>query len=153
MCKRTLIGAVFAVASVLPAQSAQAQAKTHFFKYEYPSESRPNSGGMTRPSQPTTAVAPIEKSPAIVRVILPHSQARVWIADYATVSTGTEREFKSPPIALGTIYMYNLRVAWTESGREILQERTVFLNPGQTTIVDFRQATVARMVVPSASPD
>jgi uncharacterized protein (TIGR03000 family) len=94
------------------------------------------------------ATAPTPAAPAmaraVVHVILPDAQARVWIADHPTVSTGMERQYQSPLIATGAAYEYTVRITWMESGREVTRQRTIVVIPGQTTVADFRQATAAK---------
>jgi uncharacterized protein (TIGR03000 family) len=74
---------------------------------------------------------------ANVRVILPDPQARVWFDGSLTSQTGTDRLYHTPSLTAGSTYSYQIRASWTQGGREVSQERTVSVTPGQTTLVDF----------------
>lgn len=85
--------------------------------------------------QPT---APVTAS-AEIRVILPDAQAMVWFDGQPTTSTGSERFYHTPPLALGGSHQYRIGASWRQGGHNITQERVVSVMPGQTTTVDFRQ--------------
>jgi uncharacterized protein (TIGR03000 family) len=74
---------------------------------------------------------------ANVRVIVPDPQARVWFDGSLTSQTGTDRLYHTPYLTVGSTYRYQIRASWAKDGREVSQERTVSVTPGQTTLVDF----------------
>jgi uncharacterized protein (TIGR03000 family) len=57
--------------------------------------------------------------------------ARVWIEDAPTTSTGVERVYKSPPLAPGKEYSYTIRVAWLEDGHWVSKDAVAQVKPGQ----------------------
>lgn len=57
--------------------------------------------------------------------------ARVWIEDAPTTSTGVERTYKSPPLVPGKEYNYAIRVAWSEDGHWVSKEAVAKVKPGQ----------------------
>src|ERR1700733_13554236 len=98
MCKRASIGVLLTLASVVFPQSVQAQAKTHFFRYEYPQPGQ--TSPVAPPSQASASLTTVPTTTAIIRVVLPDAQARVWVANHTTTSTGIQREYQSPPTAM-----------------------------------------------------
>ena len=81
--------------------------------------------------------APIVADYANIRVIVPDPQARVWFDGSGTTSTGTDRLFNSPSLTIGSTFSYQIRASWIQGGKEVTQERTVSVTPGQTVVVDF----------------
>jgi len=90
------------------------------------------------PSEPTYT-APMDY--ANIRVIVPAANARIWFDGQATQQTGTDRLFSTPTLSDGATGVYRIRASWTQDGREVIQERSVTVTPGQTFIVDFRTST------------
>ena len=76
---------------------------------------------------------------ANIRVTVPDPQARVWFDGTLTTQTGTDRLFYTPSLTAGSTYSYQIRASWMQGGREVSQERTISVTPGQTTLVDFTQ--------------
>lgn len=103
----------------------------------------PNNSGAPAPAY---ANAPIKvpADVAVIRVIVPDPQAQVWFEGQLMNPTGTDRYFQSPPLTAGGTFRYQIRAAWTQGPRQVSQERTVLVMPGQTSIVDFTR--------PSPSP-
>ena len=89
------------------------------------------------PTQYFAQPAPVVNNYANIRVIVPDPQARVWFDGNGTSSTGTERLFHTPSLTMGSTSSYQIRASWMQSGREVTQERTVSVTPGQTAMVDF----------------
>jgi uncharacterized protein (TIGR03000 family) len=120
----------------------------HDYQYGYPSRSYmvPTTSPL-----PTTSPIPSPKllgmntpAPANIRVTLPDGAASVWFEGNSTKTTGTDRVYQSPPITSGTTYSYRVKAAWTEGGRQIVQERTVAVGAGQTAVLDFTQTLSAQ---------
>src|SRR5262245_2605211 len=66
---------------------------------------------------------PNETKGAIVRVVVPHPEAKVWFDGAATKSNGTERIFESAPLEkAGT---YTIKTSWTENGKTMDRQRNV----------------------------
>jgi uncharacterized protein (TIGR03000 family) len=77
------------------------------------------------------------KKPAILIVRLA-PDAVLEIEGVRTKQTGAVRNFQSPPLATDRQYSYTLRPTWKESGQELLAEREVSFQAGQTVEVDLR---------------
>jgi len=75
---------------------------------------------------------------ATVVVLLPRPDAMVWFNGAATTQQGVERSFATPALDTGSSYSYTVRARWTENGQTVERERRVSVQPGQSTIVDFR---------------
>jgi len=75
---------------------------------------------------------------ATVRVILPDSQATVWVDGSRTSSTGAVRVYQTPELSTGGTY--TIKASWMTEGREVTNERNVTVAAGQTSVVDFNQA-------------
>jgi uncharacterized protein (TIGR03000 family) len=85
----------------------------------------------------TASSVPAASNAASIHVVLPDPQATVLFDGRATTSTGADRYYHSPELAPGGSYKYQLRVTWTQDGRQVTQDRTVAVTPGQTTDVVF----------------
>ena len=108
--------------------------------YTYPRYSNyyaPATEYYTPPTQYYAQPAPVVNNYANIRVIVPDPQARVWFDGNSTSQTGTDRLFNSPSLTIGSTYNYQIRASWMQGGKEVSQERTVSVTPGQTTVVDF----------------
>jgi uncharacterized protein (TIGR03000 family) len=121
---------------------------SHDSQYPYPT--RLYSVPTTSPLPTSSAFPsppPISKSapaPANIRVVLPQATAKVWFEGHSTQTTGTDRVYQAPPIASGTTYSYHINGVWMEGGRQVEQERTIAVGPGQTAVLDFTQALTAQ---------
>jgi uncharacterized protein (TIGR03000 family) len=83
---------------------------------------------------PTAAQA--RDSKAHIRLIVP-AGARVWFGNAATQQTGTVRDFDSPELTPGKDYSYEVKVRWTENGKEVTRTREVAVSAGLSATVDF----------------
>jgi uncharacterized protein (TIGR03000 family) len=102
--------------------------------------SYPSTSYYYAPSQSYSNVEPnTPPNNAEIRVIVPDSQARVWFDGNPTQQTGTERWFYTPTLQAGATNSYRVRAAWMQNGREMIQERVVNVNPGQSVTVEFNQ--------------
>ena len=104
------------------------------------------------PSRPLTQQARMARpvtQQAAIRVMVPDSRGkgRYWFGGYKTRSTGTERVYQTPALQPGA-HDYQVKVAYTQAGQKMVQERTISVTPGQSLVVDFgatmSTATVAR---------
>lgn len=87
------------------------------------------------PQQQSTVV----DNAAQIRVLLPDSNARVFVNGAATQQTGTERLYQTPALQANADNMYRIRATWNQGGREVTQERVINVNPNRMTVVDFMQ--------------
>jgi uncharacterized protein (TIGR03000 family) len=103
---------------------------------------QPSPDYSVQPAASTTAIANI-------RVVVPDPQATIFFDGRTTTSTGTERLFHTPALAFGGSYTYQIRATWVQGGRQVTQERTVSVMPGQTTVIDFTQPPSENIPPPS----
>jgi uncharacterized protein (TIGR03000 family) len=98
------------------------------------------SGGYLTLEPPSTvspnAASAQADSTAHVTVRVP-ANAELWVDGSKTTSTGSVREFQSPPLTPGQ-YTYEFRAHWTENGRDITQTRKVAVSPGAHVAVMFQ---------------
>jgi uncharacterized protein (TIGR03000 family) len=82
------------------------------------------------PPMPTDA-----GSPATVHVTLPSPEATVVFDGHVTTSKGKDRYYQTPE--LKSAGSYQLRVSWMQDGKQMTEEKTVAVTPGQTADVVF----------------
>lgn len=63
--------------------------------------------------------------------------AQVWFDGESTVSTGSLREFSTPPLEPGRRYSYDVRATSEENGRTVTQSQRVRVTPGAHVTVRF----------------
>lgn len=73
---------------------------------------------------------------AILVVRLP-AAAALSIESKPTTLSGAERVFESPPLPAGKKFTYTLTATWEESGKSRSSTRTVTVQGGERTVVDF----------------
>jgi uncharacterized protein (TIGR03000 family) len=56
--------------------------------------------------------------------------ARVTFGGAATSSTGTVREYQSPPLTPGRPYTYDVEATWSDNGKEVTQTQHINLTAG-----------------------
>jgi uncharacterized protein (TIGR03000 family) len=100
----------------------------------------PSDSGSYQATEPPSTVSPNTASAQIdsiarLTVKVP-ANAKLWFNGSITKSTGSVREFQSPPLAPGR-YSYEVRARWTENGRETTQTQKVAVTPGVHITVDF----------------
>ena len=83
---------------------------------------------------PPPTVIPLDTS-GHVTVTVPEG-ADIWFDGTATTSTGTVRQFNSPPLDPGN-HSYEIRARWSENGREVTQTKRVEVAPGAHVSVNF----------------
>jgi len=87
--------------------------------------------------------APLVATPVMLTVMLPKSDAEVFVNDTSTTSKGAERWFESRPLQPGVSYTYTLRAKWMENGKMVEQTREIPVMAGQSFKVDFREPAPA----------
>jgi uncharacterized protein (TIGR03000 family) len=83
---------------------------------------------------PSTATVKPDNA-ATISVKVP-ADAQVTFNGTPTTSTGTFRQFESPPLAAGK-YAYDVQARWHENGKEVIQTRQIIVAPGAHVEVDF----------------
>ena len=82
---------------------------------------------------------------ALIEVLLPTDDARVWLDGNATSSRGTERRYTSPTLQVGHSYSYTVKASWiTDDGELRTVERQVPLSAGSRVLVDFNRSQLQR---------
>jgi len=102
-----------------------------------------NSFSITSARPQPAANPPAGPQPARVLIRVP-PQARVWVENTPLTQTGADREMVSPPLDPSQKYHYTVKAEWVANGQTMTQERTVNIQGGQTSTVDF--------TAPEASP-
>jgi len=65
------------------------------------------------------------------------ADAELWAEGIEMTSTGSVREFQSPPLTAGSRYTYELRARWNENGHEVTQTQQVAVAAGAHVSVRF----------------
>jgi uncharacterized protein (TIGR03000 family) len=65
--------------------------------------------------------------------------ARVWFSGEPTAQQGSWRTFVTPPLEGGCRYRYELRVVWTQGGKEVQRTREVPLYAGDRLTIEVDQ--------------
>jgi uncharacterized protein (TIGR03000 family) len=95
----------------------------------------PSQGDYQSLYPPATVSAPSETG-AHVTVNVPED-AQLWFNGTLTTSTGTVRQFDSPPFTPGYRYSYKVQARWEENGKEVTQTQRVEVAPGANVSVTF----------------
>jgi uncharacterized protein (TIGR03000 family) len=78
---------------------------------------------------------------AVIDVKMP-CYGDLWVDDVPTEQLGTDRLFRSPPLAKGAEYLYVLRARWLDGGgKPVEQTREVRVHSGDRLLVVFPQGT------------
>jgi len=96
------------------------------------------SGSTYNPSYSSSSYQPPQQDnlTANVTVTLP-ADAELWFNGTKLNSTGTVREFRTPPLALGHKYTYDIRARWNEDGHPVTQTQEVTVTPGGLVRLEF----------------
>jgi uncharacterized protein (TIGR03000 family) len=89
-----------------------------------------------------------DSTPARLTVKVP-ADAEVWFDGTKTKTTGSVREYQSPPLTPGSQYSYEIQARWNENGHEVTQTQHVSFAPGRHVDVNFPVPTTT---TGSASP-
>ncbi|HKM55303.1 MAG TPA: TIGR03000 domain-containing protein [Isosphaeraceae bacterium] len=65
------------------------------------------------------------------------ANAEVWVQGAKTTSTGAVREYRSPALAAGRQYSYEIRASWVENGQSVTQTQQVPVTAGANVTVSF----------------
>ncbi len=74
-----------------------------------------------------------------IKVALPEN-AKVYVNDALTTSTGTERSYVSRGLRQGMTYSYKIRVEYEQDGQTVSEDQLVKLSAGETVSLTFGQA-------------
>ena len=81
------------------------------------------------------AATPVDTT-AHVTVRVP-ADAVIWLDDTRMTSTGSTREYQSPPLTPGSRYTYDIRARWNENGQTVSQTQKVEVTAGGRIDVTF----------------
>jgi uncharacterized protein (TIGR03000 family) len=108
----------------------------------------PGTTAPVTPPAPSTAPAPVpgpttyhptygpERTSATLSVKVP-AEAKVFVNDRPTMSTGEQREFVSRNLQAGARYNYDVRVEFIRNGEPVIENKSVQVTAGQTANLDF----------------
>jgi uncharacterized protein (TIGR03000 family) len=100
----------------------------------------PRAPGYTKESARDVALPLMDQEPGLAAVIdikMP-CFGELWVDGIATLQLGTDRLFRSPPLAKGGEYVYELKARWLDSdGKPIEQIQQVRVHSGQRVLVVF----------------
>jgi uncharacterized protein (TIGR03000 family) len=110
-----------------------------FFAGRTPASLLPDFGYRHRPAPsapaPKAGPEPIDTSAAIT--VRAPAHAELWFEGKKTATTGSVRQFLSPPLTPGHEYVYEVWARWQEKGREVEQARIVRVHAGDQVNVSF----------------
>jgi uncharacterized protein (TIGR03000 family) len=66
------------------------------------------------------------------------ADARLFVDDHAMRTTGTVRHYRSPELAAGATYQYELRAEITRDGQTTTQTKLVRVTAGTSQELDFQ---------------
>lgn len=87
-------------------------------------------------AEATTDQALKSSGSAVVEVTVP-ADAKVFVNDKATTSTGNSRSYVSNSLQAGQTYMYNFRVEFQKDGKDVVKNESVKLNAGDRVALTF----------------
>jgi uncharacterized protein (TIGR03000 family) len=95
-----------------------------------------SSGGYSSPVVPSTDV--------VLTVSVP-ADAKVFVNDQPTRSTGERRQYTSTGLQPAAVYAYRVRAEFVRDGKPVSEEKTVQLTAGQTSSLAFSAAPKAEV--------
>src|SRR5690606_1041564 len=107
--------------------------------------------------KPVFTEPPPADGAGVLRVIVP-ADAKVFVNDQPTTSTGTERQFVSRGLRGGRQYSYRVRVEFEQDGKPVTKTETAILTAGSNEMLAFADqpkteqiATTLTLQVPAAA--
>jgi uncharacterized protein (TIGR03000 family) len=73
---------------------------------------------------------------ALINLSVP-ADAEIWFEGSKMTSTGSVREYQSPPLEPGGRYTYDIRARWEENGHEVTQTQQIEVTAGTRVDVHF----------------
>jgi uncharacterized protein (TIGR03000 family) len=106
-------------------------------------------GGVASSSPDAYAPATVQPDTrAQITVSLP-ADAEIWFEGTKMTSTGSVREYQSPPLKPGNRYTYEVRARWNENGKELTQTQEVKVAAGANVAVNFPVQPTKAATAPS----
>jgi uncharacterized protein (TIGR03000 family) len=94
--------------------------------------------------EPSGRVTSPPAGAAAIRLYIPDEYGTVAFDGAKTESIGTTRYYVTPELPGDRPLTYDVTAQFKRNGQEVSEERKVSVSPGQTTVIDFRQAKPAR---------
>ena len=89
---------------------------------------------------------------ATIEISVP-ADAKVWFDDSATVQTGSERTYQTPPLPPGNTYSYAITAQWRgPDGQDVVRKQHVNVRANESSIVEFVPRAVLRAGYYEANP-
>jgi uncharacterized protein (TIGR03000 family) len=83
---------------------------------------------------------------ALIKVMVPTSEAQVWFGNTLMTQQGMDRLFHSPELAADKQFSYSIKARWMQDGQPVEQTRQISVRAGQTSTADFR--SISSEIVP-----
>jgi uncharacterized protein (TIGR03000 family) len=114
----------------------------------------PGGGYADTPPVPPVEVAPPNPrtTTALVIVFVPTDTAELWFNGAKTQSRGQRREFVTPELPPGQVFNYEVKIRWTADGKEFERTRTVSVQSGTQSVVNFMIGDREQLPPPQAVP-
>ena len=74
-----------------------------------------------------------------VEIRLPDPDATIWVEGKEIASSGTVRQFHSPPLEASRQFTYTIKAEWHDNGKLVSDQRKVNVESNRQTVVDFTQ--------------
>jgi uncharacterized protein (TIGR03000 family) len=84
---------------------------------------------------------------AVLVVQLP-PDAKLWLNDFASAQTGSQRRFTTPPLQEDASYYYLVRIELVRQGQRLVATKKVSVRPGETSMIEFPEPQPARVEMP-----
>jgi len=108
-----------------------------YYSSAYPAVATVVDGATVNPVTPAAYSDPAQDDTrGHVNVTVP-ADAAVWFDGAPTTTTGTVREFVTPPLTPGNHYTYTVRARWMDRGQEVTQTQRVTVTLGGIANVWF----------------
>jgi uncharacterized protein (TIGR03000 family) len=100
----------------------------------------PRAPGYTKEMARDVVLPRMDQEPglaAIIDIKMPYF-GELWVDGFATEQLGTDRLFRSPPLAKGSEYIYDVKARWIDNeGKPIEQTQQVRVHSGERVLVVF----------------
>jgi uncharacterized protein (TIGR03000 family) len=83
------------------------------------------------------ATAPTRSDTTVHVTVSVSAAAEIWFEGTKMTSTGSVREYQSPPLTPAQRYTYEIRARWNENGHEVTQTQQVAVTAGSHVTVIF----------------
>ena len=112
----------------------------------------PGPSGSAYQSSSSYTPSPAQGDTAAHLTVTVPADAELWFEGTKVTTSGSVREFTSPPLTPGKKFTYDVRARWQEGDREVTQKQEVGVAAGAQVRVEFPvpSRTVGQAVMPKA---